>query len=209
MARRLKIGLLGGSFDPVHRAHIRLARAARAHLGLDLVQLIPAAAPWQRSPLQTAARHRLRMLELACGDDSSLVINPIELDRSGQTYTIDTVRALDPDADYIWILGADQLANFCTWHRWRDILEHVQLAVACRPGFAPEPPAELHQALRAAPAKPLLRIPFVADPVSATQIRAALAGGLPVHDMLHPQVLSYIHTHHLYQNGAHAQEITT
>lgn len=208
MAGRLKIGLLGGSFDPVHNAHIRLALAAHEHLGLDRVELIPAAAPWQRSPLHTDARHRLRMLELALASEPTLTINPSELERAGQTYTIDTVQALDPAHDYIWILGADQLANFCTWHAWREILNHVQLAVAARPGYAPDPPADLQQALLDTPDKPLLHIPFEPDPTSATWIRQALARGHPVQDLLHPHVLSYIHTHHLYQNGASARAHT-
>lgn len=209
MADRLKIGLLGGSFDPVHKAHIRLALAAREHLNLDGVQLIPAAHPWQREPLRVAPEHRLRMLELACQDLPGLSVNPIELHRHGQTFTIDTLRSLPASADYIWVLGADQLANFCTWHQWREILQHVQLAVATRPGHPGTPPLALALALESLPEKPLLRIPFEPDATSATQIRRALALGENVDHLLNARVLAYIHTHQLYQSGVTPQEPIT
>jgi nicotinate-nucleotide adenylyltransferase len=119
----------------------------------------------------------------------------VELERGGRTYTIDTLAALPPAAHYTWILGADQLANFCTWHRWRDVLQSVRLAVAERPGASSTPPAELAQALRPGG---LVRIPFPPQPVSATAIRHALAAGQSVDAMLDARVLDYIHTHRLY-----------
>ncbi|WP_298019007.1 nicotinate (nicotinamide) nucleotide adenylyltransferase [uncultured Castellaniella sp.] len=191
-----QVGLLGGSFDPVHRAHIALARAACEALSLAYVELLPAGRPWQRGQLGAAPEHRLAMLRLACGDDPQLRINPIELQRPGATYTIDTLAALPRSARYTWILGADQLANFCTWHRWRDILSHVRLAVAQRPGAALTPPAELAQAL--AP-DGLVLIPFPPQDVSASTIRQELARGRLPESQLDPRVLGYIRTHQLYQ----------
>ncbi|GAA0222395.1 nicotinate (nicotinamide) nucleotide adenylyltransferase [Castellaniella daejeonensis] len=195
MAVTPQVGLLGGSFDPVHRAHIALARAACDALGLEHVELLPAARPWQRGRLGAAAEHRLRMLELACSGDPRLRVNPIELQRAGNTYTIDTLAALPPTARYTWILGSDQLANFCTWHRWHDLLQYVRLAVAERPGTPATPPAELAQALTPGG---LVRIPFTPQPVSATAIRQDLAAGRPVDTMLDPRVLDYIRAHRLY-----------
>ncbi|MFV0283628.1 MAG: nicotinate (nicotinamide) nucleotide adenylyltransferase [Castellaniella sp.] len=197
MAVTSQVGLLGGSFDPVHRAHIALAQAARDALGLEHVELLPAARPWQRGRLGAAPEHRLRMLELACADDPGLRVNPIELRRAGNTYTIDTLAALPATAQYTWILGSDQLANFCTWHHWRELLQHVRLAVAERPGSPVAPPAELAQAL--APGG-LVRIPFTPWPISATEIRQHLASGQPVGTMLNPRVLAYIRRHRLYLN---------
>ncbi len=195
MAVTPQVGLLGGSFDPVHRAHIALAQAARDALGLEHVELLPAARPWQRGRLGATSEHRLRMLELACADDPGLRVNPIELHRAGVTYTIDTLAALPATARYTWILGSDQLANFCTWHRWRELLQHVRLAVAERPGTPVAPSPELAQAL---PPDGLVRIPFTPQPISATAIRQDLAAGRPVDAMLAPRVLDYIHAHRLY-----------
>ncbi|WP_345798674.1 nicotinate (nicotinamide) nucleotide adenylyltransferase [Castellaniella sp. MT123] len=194
-----QVGLLGGSFDPVHRAHIVLARAACQALKLERVDLLPAGRPWQRDDLGASPEHRLRMLQLACQDDPILRINPVELYRPGATYTIDTLAALPDTAQYTWILGADQLANFCTWHRWRDILHYVRLAVAQRPGATAQPPDELIQAL---PPGGLVRIPFPPQDVSASAIRQALAKGQAVEAQLDPRVLDYIHAHRLYQYPA-------
>ncbi|MGB6242031.1 MAG: nicotinate (nicotinamide) nucleotide adenylyltransferase [Castellaniella sp.] len=198
-----QVGLLGGSFDPVHLAHIALARAACQALQLAHVELLPVGTPWQRGRLGASPDHRLAMLKLACGDDPRLRINPIELQRPGATYTIDTLMALPPTARYTWILGSDQLANFCTWHRWRDILQYVRLAVAQRPGTSPEPPEELAQALSPGG---LAHIPFPPLDVSASAIRETLAQGLAPESQLDPLVLGYIRTHQLYQRPAPAQD---
>lgn len=194
-----EIGLLGGSFDPVHRAHIALAQTALDVLELERVELLPAARPWQRGALSASARDRLHMLELACADHPRLQVNPAELQRPGATYTIDTLLSLPQDVRYTWILGADQLENFCTWYRWRDILEHARLAVAQRPGATMIPPAELAAALGS---DGLRRIPFAPQDISSTVIRERLATGLEVDDMLDPRVLAYIRARRLYQPAA-------
>src|SRR5690606_20271707 len=124
------IGLLGGSFDPPHLAHIALAQAALRELHLQEVQLIPASAPWQRGSLAAAPEQRLAMLKLAVHQAHGLSVNPVEIQRGGKTYTIDTVRQLPAGPHYVWILGADQLANFCTWHAWQEIASRVSIAVA-------------------------------------------------------------------------------
>lgn len=194
---RPRIGLLGGSFDPVHRAHIALAESAHQALGLDEVQLIPAGNPWQRAPLAADTQHRLAMLNLAAKKYPWLQINPIETERSGPTYTIDTLEALSPDADYYWILGADQLNNFCSWRAWQKITECVHLVVAQRPDSADEPPAALQQQLQAID-KALIHLPFSPQDVSATEIRRRLAQGKPADIFLDPAVAAYIQQHQLY-----------
>lgn len=197
MALAPEIGLLGGSFDPVHRAHIALALAALDTLALDHVELLPAAQPWQRSTLNASPEHRLRMLELACRDEPGLQVNPLELERAGPTYTLDTLRALPQGPRYTWIMGADQLVNFCTWHDWREIIRLVRLAVAQRPGTPLTTPPALAKAL---PAGAPQLIPFTARNISATSIRRSLAAGRPADDMLDPRVLDYIHVHQLYRH---------
>jgi nicotinate-nucleotide adenylyltransferase len=193
-----KTGLLGGSFDPVHLAHIALAKAARQTLRLDEVELIPAANPWQRKPLNATARQRLAMLELAIAGEDRLRINPIEIKRGGQTRTIDTISCLPENIDYTWILGADQLANFCSWHYWQDIVAHVNLAVAQRPGTPLAPPPPLIQHL-AALGRSLIELPFEPMPISATAIRERLARGLSTQGLLNVAVAQYIEQNNLYQ----------
>ncbi|OWT67313.1 MULTISPECIES: nicotinate (nicotinamide) nucleotide adenylyltransferase [unclassified Achromobacter] len=197
-----KIGLLGGSFDPVHLAHMALARSALDGLHLDQVQLLPAGQPWQRSPLQASPRQRCDMIRLAIDSESGtagIALNTIEVERDGPTYTVETLRALPPDAAYVWLLGADQLANFCTWHAWEDIVALVDLAVATRPGSSLTPPPPLHDAL-GRQGRQLQQLPFSDMPVSASEIRRRLAQDLPVDDLLPQPVIDYIRTHHLYHD---------
>ncbi|HEX7386838.1 MAG TPA: nicotinate (nicotinamide) nucleotide adenylyltransferase [Castellaniella sp.] len=201
----LEIGLLGGSFDPVHGAHIALAEAALESLKLDHVELLPAGRPWQRGDLGAAPEHRLHMLQIACAGHPGLRVNPIEIQRQGATYTLDTLLALPPGPRYTWIMGTDQLANFCTWRQWPEILHHVRLAVAQRPGTSLVPPAALAAVLRTGD---LVQIPFEVQPVSATAIRQALASGNPADDMLNSRVLAYIRTHRLYAPHTPPQDTT-
>ncbi len=191
-------GLLGGSFDPVHIAHIELARQAQAHLGLEGVTLVPASQPWQRGKLGASPQQRLDMLQLAVQNEERLHVSPIEIERGGPTYTIDTLRALPADKDYVWILGADQLENFCTWKQWDEIARRVRLAVAARPGAQLAPPDALQKLLLELE-RPLLVIPMHAMDISATAIRERLAAGQPVQGMLPPAVAQYIQQNGLYR----------
>lgn len=201
----MRIGLLGGSFDPVHRAHIALALQSQRELALDQVQLIPAGQPWQRPPLAAGPEHRIAMLELAIAGHPGLVVNPIETQRTGPTYTIDTLLNLPAGPDYYWILGADQLQNFCTWHRWKEILHLTNLAVVARPGSALKAPAPLRDELQSTGRK-LNIIPFHPMNVAAKDIRQRLASGESTSEFLVPAVSAYILRQGLYQaSGPHLQ----
>lgn len=192
-----KTGLLGGSFDPVHLAHTALADAACEALALSKLQLIPAANPWQRPVLTASPTHRLAMLELAIASKPRLSVNPIEIERGGKTYTIDTLEQLPDDTEYYWIIGADQLANFCTWHRWKEIVARVRLVVAQRPGASTEAPVDLQRVLGKL-GKALTSLPFEASAISASDIRRRLANNLPVEGLIDGAVMRYIRQHHLY-----------
>jgi len=192
-----RIGLLGGSFDPVHVAHIAMAQTALRELSLDEVQFIPAADPWQRPPLLATAQQRLDMLKLAIEGLAGLSVNPIELQRGGPTYTVDTLRALSGEATYIWLLGADQLCNFCTWHNWQDIVALVDLAVVARPGSPLVAPPALQQRL-AQTGSTLHYLPFAEHLISASDIRRRLAAGESVTGQIPAAILAYIQAHRLY-----------
>lgn len=193
-----RIGLLGGSFDPIHLAHLALAQAALTHLQLDEVQFIPAANPWQRAPLKANPEHRLAMIEAAIAGHAGLAINPIEIERGGATYTVDTVQALPAGARYTWILGADQLANFCSWRQWQDIVRCVSLAVAVRPGITLQTPPALADELKRL-GRPLQQLPFAPLQISASDIRQRLAEGRSTAKLLPAAVAAYIAAHQLYQ----------
>jgi len=205
----LRVGLLGGSFDPIHRAHVQLALTALRELDLLEVQLIPAADPWQRPALAASPTQRLHMLHLAVQDFEGLRVNPVEIERGGASHTLTTVEALPQTiesrpVEYYWLLGSDQLNNFCTWHRWQDIVLHVGLVVAQRPDSPLQIPPALAAHLEHLQ-RPLLMLPFRPMPISATRIRQALmqrekpACLQTLRNALDERVLHYILAHDLYR----------
>jgi nicotinate-nucleotide adenylyltransferase len=194
----MRIGLLGGSFDPVHSAHLALAQTALVTLPLDEVQLMPAGQPWQRPPLGASPAHRLAMIKLAVGQAKGLQVNPIEIDRTGPTYTFETLALLPQEHEYFWILGADQLENFCTWREWSTIANKVQLVVAQRPGSKVAAPAAL-AAWLTQHNRHLVHLPFDPLDVSANEIRQRIARGDSTRDLIPEAVGQYITEHGLYR----------
>lgn len=191
-----RVGLFGGTFDPPHAAHLALARAARDELRLDEVRWIPAGAPWQKSRRISDAAHREAMVRLAIEGEPRFVLDRCEIERDGPTYTVDTVRACaaaEPGAQWFLIIGADQYAGLHTWRDWREVLARTTLAVANRPGPMPAPDPEV---LR----QPHRVVPLPMLDVSATDIRARVARGLPVDSMVPPAVARYIDQHRLYRD---------
>ncbi len=194
----MRIGLLGGSFDPIHKAHIAVALSALNQQHLDQVQLIPAGQPWQKPALQATPEQRAQMIGIAIEGIEGLTMNRMELDRSGATYTIDTLENLSPAHTYYWILGSDQLANFCSWHRWQEVAQRVTLLVAARPEAKqtiPQPLIEQIDQGRAC----VEFLPFEPVNISASELRARIANGKPVTGMVDPGVERYIRQHQLYE----------
>lgn len=210
------IGLLGGSFDPIHAGHLQLARDALAHLPLDELRFVPAAQPWQKAQV-TEAAHRAHMVELAIAREPRWVLDMHEIERGGPTYTVDTLRALRagpwPDASLVLVMGSDQFERFDTWRDWTSIVDLAHLAVARRAGV----PARLNASLdalwkerRCGPGELAYRraggiVEFPMTPVdaSATEVRALLkgsdaAGERRLAQLVPAPVLDYIRAHHLY-----------
>ena len=132
------------------------------------------------------------------GTTPGLWVNPIEINRTGPTYTIETLEALPPGPEYFWILGADQLANFCTWRRWDDIAARVRLVVAQRPGTELAAPEQLEAWLQAHD-QTLVRLPFEPLDVSANEIRQRIGRGESTSDLIPSAVAQYIDNNGLYR----------
>lgn len=201
--RPRRIGLLGGSFDPVHQAHVALADVALSHLALDELRWIPVGQAWQKTRVMTPAEHRVAMVRLATRHEPRFVVDTTEVDRPGPSYTLDTVRELQAAelADWFLVIGQDQYANLASWHGWQELLQKVTLAVARRGMELPQAP----EALRAVPHR-LMTLPLPALTVSSTDIRDRLAQGQTpttlVPAMVSDAVARYIAHHQLYAPGA-------
>jgi nicotinate-nucleotide adenylyltransferase len=197
-ARFGRVGLLGGTFDPVHVAHLALATAALQALRLDQVRWVPAGQPWQKARQVTAAHHREAMVRLAIADEPRFVLDRIELERIGPSYTLDTVKALaasHPHTEWFLIIGADQYAGLHTWVDWRDLLGRVVLAVANPPGPMPA----VHPDVLAFPHR---AVPLPMLDISSTDVRQRVQRGADISALVPPEVARYIETHHLYRGHA-------
>lgn len=202
----MKIGLLGGSFDPIHAGHLALARAALADLALERVLLVPTGRPPHKPERRFApAVTRYAMVELALLDDARLWASTLELDESRPSYTIETVERLRreaPEHDYVLLVGADSLAALDSWRRWRELVATTALGVLARPGFARhEVEATAGAELRAALAGARVAWCEAAQhPASGTEIRRRLAAGEPPPaGWLPPRVVSFVEKYRLYR----------
>jgi nicotinate-nucleotide adenylyltransferase len=192
-----RLGLFGGTFDPPHNAHVALAHAALDAFQLDALHWVPAGRPWQKSRTITDAVHREAMVRAAIDGEPRFVLDRIETQRAGPSFTLDTVRALrlqHLQAELFLIIGADQYAGLHTWRDWQALLGLVTLAVANRPGPMPAVDAEV---LRT----PHRVVPLPMLDISATDIRARVARGLPIDALVPPPVASYIAQHGLYRRS--------
>jgi nicotinate-nucleotide adenylyltransferase len=203
-AEARRIGLYGGSFDPVHQAHRVLADTAFTQLALDELRWIPVGQPWQKTRRLVAAEHRAEMVALAIGDNPAFVLERCEVERPGPSYTLDTVTTLQQrqttPARWFLVIGQDQLAGFCTWHGWPELLQRVTLAVAGRAGVPVQAPDEL---LNTGHRVVALDMPSMV--VSSTELRRRLAAGEPAASlaprMVAPGVARYIDRHGLYRSS--------
>jgi nicotinate-nucleotide adenylyltransferase len=213
------LGILGGTFDPIHCGHVELAREVRAALRLAAVRLIPAGDPPHRAaPVATAAQ-RLAMVELAIEGIPDLEADSREIDRPGRSFTVDTLASLRDEAParpLALIVGADAFAGFPEWHRWRELFLLAHVVVVMRPGstleaaLSPALAAEWAQrqstdpaSLQAQTAGAIFMQPITPHDMSASAIRSQLARGsagiAAVRGLLPPAVLAYIDRNKLYR----------
>src|SRR5579864_5330127 len=184
----MRLALFGGTFDPIHNAHLTVAREAADQFHLDQVWFIPAAHPPHKSDLSSATyEDRYRMTELACQADPRFIASRLE-EGEQKSYTIDTiekVRALGEEPYFI--IGADAFAEITSWHRWQDLLRLTEFIVVTRPGhhYTAPPGGRVH------------RLDTVALPVSSSDIRRRLAGG-QIPSQLPSGVAAYIQKKGLY-----------
>lgn len=175
------IGVLGGTFAPIHNGHLRLAIEARDQLGLSEVKLIPAASPPLRAQPAVPARRRLEWAQLAVAGEKGLSVDGRELARSGPSYTVDTLaelRAEHPRARLFLLLGADAASRIGQWHRWQELPALAQLVVCNRPGADAGPQAGL-----------FLRLTMPALEISATDIRRRIKAGHSLRGLVPDRVL--------------------
>jgi nicotinate-nucleotide adenylyltransferase len=215
------LGIVGGTFDPIHYGHLRLAADVMAALGLAEVRLIPAGIPPHRPAPVASGADRLAMTALGCAEFPGLVADGREIHRPGPSYTVTTLQALhaeDVTRPLALIIGSDAFAGLVGWHRWEQLFTLAHLIVVERPGAAPlpeaAPPALQEQWLRRLTTDPsrlsrqlsgaIVRQSVTPQPISATAVRAALARGASgraeVRGLLPASVLAYIDHNQLYRS---------
>ncbi|WP_224788605.1 nicotinate-nucleotide adenylyltransferase [Pandoraea terrae] len=229
--RAPRVGVLGGTFDPIHTGHLALGALFARTLALDELILMPAGQQPQKTG-STAAEHRLAMTRLAAdgladtmraaGLRAQLTVSTLEIDRAGPSYTVDTMRALrtryGPGASLSLLIGSDQLMRLNTWHAWRELFDFAHVCAAARPGFDRHnaPPEVRDEIVRrektadevqSSPRGGILIDDSLAVDISATELRAALAGaehgsgpGARPPANLPAAVWQYIRDQHLYRS---------
>jgi nicotinate-nucleotide adenylyltransferase len=212
------IGILGGTFNPIHYAHLRLAEELADALSLQSVRIIPASIPPHRETPRVSAHDRLEMVKLACADNARLVVDDRECRRFGPSYTVDTLRELRDEfgtqQPLCLLMGVDAFVALVTWSRWEQLFDLAHVAIAQRPGFvldaavlaAPlarqletrrtEQMSELHMH----PSGLLALCTITALDISGTAIRTSIARGRSPRYLLPDSVLDYIHQRQLYKD---------
>lgn len=210
------IGILGGTFDPVHHGHLRLAIECHERIDLQEVRLIPLYSPPHRQQTVATPEQRLAMLEIALRDLHGLVIDDCELRRNEVSYTIDTVsklRQTTGNTPLCLLMGTDAFCALHTWRRWQELLDFVHIVIAQRPGIRIEPEAaeltgmlDKHgtddiSALHKSPAGKIFGIHMPLLDISATQLRNIFSEKRSPAFLLPDGVIDYINTNHIYQTG--------
>ena len=198
----MRIGIFGGTFDPIHHGHLIAAKEARQRQRLDRVLFVPA----NRSPLKPTARastgHRVAMVRLAIADEPAFALSTIDVERPAPSFAVETVAALQrasPADCFVFLIGADQLAELPQWRAPEQLLQAVPLVAFTRSGAGCATEAALAQLSPAARGRITLQDMPAVD-ISASDIRERVAQGKAIRHLTPPQVVEYIETHNLYRS---------
>ncbi|MFK4791749.1 nicotinate-nucleotide adenylyltransferase [Microbacterium sp. ZW T5_56] len=194
--RRPRIGVMGGTFDPIHHGHLVAASEAAQWFDLDEVVFVPTGHPWQKSDV-TGSEHRYLMTVIATASNPRFTVSRVDIDRGGPTYTIDTLRDLHaqrPDADLFFISGADAIAQILSWRDHDELWDLAQFVAVSRPGHV--------LTTEGLPSEVVSQLEIPALAISSTDCRERVRQGHPVWYLVPDGVVQYIAKHHLYRSTA-------
>lgn len=193
-ARRPRIGVMGGTFDPIHHGHLAAASEVQQSFDLDEVVFVPTGEPYQKSGV-SQAEHRYLMTAIATASNPRFTVSRVDIDRPGPTYTIDTLRdlrKLRPDADLFFISGADAVAQILDWKDQKELWSLAHFVAVSRPGHP--------LSIRGLPEQGVSSLEVPALAISSTDCRARVDRGYPVWYLVPDGVVQYISKHHLYRS---------
>ncbi|WP_279432125.1 MULTISPECIES: nicotinate-nucleotide adenylyltransferase [Labedella] len=193
--RRPRIGVMGGTFDPIHHGHLVAASEVATSFDLDEVVFVPTGQPWQKTVV-TESEHRYLMTVIATAANPRFTVSRVDIDRDGPTYTIDTLRDLHrakPDAELFFITGADAIAQILSWKNVEELWSLAHFVAVTRPGHT--------LSVSGLPSRrvSLLEVPALA--ISSTDCRSRVSRGFPVWYLVPDGVVQYITKHHLYRSS--------
>ena len=197
----MRVGVLGGTFDPIHIGHLVATEEVRAQLRLDRVVFVPAGLPPHKlTEHVSSVGHRLAMVKLAVASNPYFIVSHVDIDRFGPCYTVDTIELLrdewGADVELYFIMGSDSLADILTWHRTERLIRLCRLAVVERPGYQ----VDMEELERLLPGI-TSRVHFINSPqldISSTDIQRRVREGLPIKYQAPEAVENYIYEHDLY-----------
>jgi nicotinate-nucleotide adenylyltransferase len=194
--RAPRIGVMGGTFDPIHHGHLVAASEVAQSFGLDEVVFVPTGLPWQKQKV-TSSEHRYLMTVIATASNPQFTVSRVDIDRQGPTYTIDTLRDLKrerPDAELYFITGADAVAQILSWRDHDELWDLAHFVAVSRPGHV--------LSTEGLPRENVSQLEIPALSISSTDCRDRVRRGNPVWYLVPDGVVQYIEKHHLYRSKA-------
>ncbi|BBY41906.1 nicotinate-nucleotide adenylyltransferase [Mycolicibacterium celeriflavum] len=200
MAPRRRLGVMGGTFDPIHNGHLVAASEVAELFGLDEVVFVPTGQPWQKDRHVTAAEDRYLMTVIATASNPRFSVSRVDIDRGGPTYTKDTLRdlrALNPDADLFFITGADALASILSWQNWEEMFAIASFVGVSRPGYELDG-KHIAAAIKELPDDALQLVEVPALAISSTDCRKRAQENRPIWYLVPDGVVQYVAKRKLY-----------